>query len=456
MCDRRQRRRENAQRIHQRDAIAECEARRGFVDTQRVQPRATERQCQASIGIRQRVAAQVDIGLEVQQRNGRSGALKKGAKVEPLECSLSFQRVSRRFDVNHAAAGHTARVTADLSRHFQRGDGALHGDRSRHRATQRHFRIRVAEHRERDRIGIQLHVVQHVLRFERNSSATRGMRERCAGSIVVPDVHVRNPDVIPERIEQRRATHKAVQTREFLVEESRCAQISTLDVNVEPAESRERRIQNVHLTAAAPDARCARHVCIAEREAQLVHIEAMQRATLRFHGACKLPAPRIRKWNAVEFAKQRKIQRLRAYIHVSERHDRPADGPRHAPTQPRIETVRVHVRDGVSDHIQVRRIVANQQIGDATTLFRKRRREPRDVLHRDAVAVQRDVIAHRQIAAPRDLANRMSTRSGQLKMRQCEPDRIAEPAHVAAQLVKPERRIVLGHAHVADGEGTAG
>ena len=169
------------------------------------------------------------------------------------------------------------------------------------------------------------------------------MRERCAGSIVVPDVHVRDPDVIPERIEQRRATHKAVQTREFLVEESRCAQISTLDVNVEPAESRERRIQNVHLTAAAPDARSARYICIAEREAQLVHIEAMQRATLRFDGAGKLPAPRIRKWNAVEFAKQRKIQRLRAYIHVSERHDRSADGPRHPPTQPRIETVRIHV-----------------------------------------------------------------------------------------------------------------
>ena len=238
-------------------------------------------------------------------------------------------------------------------------------------------------------------------------------------------IHRADADVVPERVKQRCTAHKAIHAREFLVQESWGAQIAALHVDEEAAESRECRIQNVHLTMSATNAGRLGNVRIAEREAQFVHVKAMQRAAFRLDCTSELTAPRIRKRNAVELAQQRKVERIGAHVHVGKCDNWSTHTPCHASAHARVKTARVHVRDGVLQHVQVRWIVADQQIRDTTALPGEGRRQPGDVIHGHRVTVHRHVIAHRQITAPRDLTDRTPAGRRQLEVRQREPDRIA-------------------------------
>ena len=118
----------------------------------------------------------------------------------------------------------------------------------------------------------------------------------------------------------------------------------------------------------------------------------------------------------------------------------------------RVVAARIDVRERVLQHTELRRIVAYQQIHRPATVGRERLRQPRDVTHGDLFAVDRDVVAHRQVAAPRDLAARRAHGTRQLEMRQVEPDRITEPAEIAPQLVEAEPGVRLRHVQLTHPE----
>ena len=148
------------------------------------------------------------------------------------------------------------------------------------------------------------------------------------------EVGVGEPHVEPGRVEARAPGQQPVHAGEIGAEELRRAQVHLLELQVEPAEDRQGRIQDVEFSPPAPACDRPIDVGIAEGHHRIIHDEPIERPATTAHPTGDTAPEGERERTFVESLEQREVDRRPLEVHILEaRHGTP-DHPGHPTAHP--------------------------------------------------------------------------------------------------------------------------
>ena len=309
------------------------------------------------------------------------------------------------------------------------------------------------ERGERERLRLQRQIVSEILLAPRHAAATGSVRHRQV-PIVMKQARIRETNVEPRRVERRRSRHRSLELREERIQVLEGAQIQRRNINVEVVECGEGRKKNVELALAAGFGYRARHMSIFEDERRLLHLEMIERAARRSHGAGDVSLPVVRERLAVQGAQQIEIDRRRLELDVLDRQHFTARLERHVSEQPRSRRPHIHVAEHVVEELRVPQ-TADVELQLAAARRRQRRIYPGHIGQRYRIADDVHVVAHRQIASPDDAAVTLTRRTGKVEVIGVDEDRIAKIQSRPRDVAELERRIRLGEAELPDSHQSA-
>ena len=142
------------------------------------------------------------------------------------------------------------------------------------------------------------------------------------------------------------------------------------------------------------------NVRVAKEAARIVDDKMRERAAASRHRSEQLSLPIQRKWFAVQRANEIEVDRIGAKADVSHEQQRRAGPEAHVAGEMRLRAAHIHLHELEVDDLLVLRIVLDEQIERAAARSRQRRIDPVDVVERNGVAANRDVVPRRTISPP--------------------------------------------------------
>ncbi len=428
------------QGVDQRDAAVESHvrARRRYPE---LVHRALHRSAERSGSHHERVADEIDEIVPRKQGLWRLRVFEESAKVEighgasPV-CAIRGQiAVDSALVRNRSACSCQRQVDAEIDRLT----------RDSHRPivipAKRNVGVRVRERGHVERSAEQVEVVRHVLVVRRYPAAAGDARygKIC---VVMNQISVGESNIEPERVETRRSGYRSLESEECGTERLHRSQVECLEIYVECMKYRERGLIDIHAASRRELRYRSGNVRVRERELRVVDPESVERATPGTDVTRELPVPRKRKRLSVEDPDELEIERRRSKVHVLEHQHRPAHAVRHVTHEVRRCRADVHVLHRVVHHPRMAHVV-DEQLETSPARCRKCRIDPCDVVERDLIADDVNVVAHGNPAAPYELARwNSSFRSRELEPRRIEPDGIGDMPDVDRDVFYRERRIL--------------
>ena len=189
-------------------------------------------------------------------------------------------------------------------------------------------RIRAGQHCERQRLGVhgdvELHELLAVCDAARPSHVVR-----IARSIAMRNVRLREAHVEPRRVQRRRTSGRAVNSRKAGEEILDRSEIEIRHRHVEAVKHRERRLEDVELSASGEPRDRVGDVRVVPCHVRAIDHEMRQRPARPLRVAEEIALPVHRERRAGERPKEIEIDRSAAEIHIAHSEDRPTDDERH-------------------------------------------------------------------------------------------------------------------------------
>ena len=450
----RQRRPLRAHRVDAQPSVGHRNARAQGIEPAPLDQPASRIRGHDSGQVGQRVTTHVrNEGAE--ERGGREHPLLRDrVQVEPLEGAASTEREARRIRVHRSGERDRPRVAGEPFRRlqFERLGSPTRGERPVHVAAERQLGVALRDRRERELPEAQVELVLVGVVLGQRDSPAADRDGRVAITVGVHQRRLREAHVGPHRVEQQAPAEHATQAQEVGVEPLRRAQVELLDLEVEGVELRERREENIEF--AAPDEPRLRtgHPVVREREPRLIHLPAVHWAAAGLERPRELPLPVVRERTGVEPAQQVEVGGGQHEVHVTEAEHRLARGEGHVAGDPRAVAARIEPGQHVVHRVEVALVVVHRHADLAATRFRNALVDPRKVREPGGIRVEGEVPAHRDPAAPPDLAAALRHGVRQAHPVEAHPDRVLVLAHEAARLGHDEGRVVLGDVEPAHHE----
>ena len=402
----RERRGLQAQRVEVRAPLGEAETRVAGEDPDPFEDRAVDRQRADPFEVRERIEADVQRQARGELATRGTIVVERCARVERREARAPGDPESRCLLVHPQLGVDATGVALERGGHGKVGECATDAERSVPVAAQRDRGEGAHECVHRERCGGRIEPVGHHVTAGETATPTQVRLPLVA--VAMPQVGPRESEVAPRGVEPRGAGDRPHQLREIRIDRLHRAQVKGLDVEVEAAEDRVRRVEDVEFAAPAGAGLGARHVRVREAHRDVVDHEPVHRPA---------PCPQAARDPSGEGIWERflrkaldepEVERRGFEVDIAQHQHGTSHDPGHAPADPRRVTAQVHRADRILECVGDPSGISDVERHPAAALGGERRADPGDIGERDLPPLHVDAVARRKVATPPDLPGRAS------------------------------------------------